>query len=133
MPATTILSLKDRFKTVLDGSALFPDVRVVALPGHTPGQAGLFLSRERMLLAGDGVKNAWEFANRTAPPAFFSQAAALSNYDWVMANATEIVPGHDRPFRLQADGTPVYLTAAADVTLTFFPGPGLEPKAFRLS
>jgi hypothetical protein len=50
-----------------------------------------------------------------------------------LANATEIVPGHDRPFRLQADGTPAYLTAAAEVTLTFFPGPGLNPKAVRLS
>jgi len=132
VPTTTILSLKDRFQTVLDGSELFPDVRVVALPGHTPGQAGLFLSREKILIAGDGVKNAWEFANRMSPPAFFSQAAALRNYDWVTANATEIVPGHDRPFRLQADGTPAYLTAAADVTLTFFPGPGLDPKAVRL-
>ena len=133
VPAATIVSLKDRFQTVLDGSELFPDVRVVALPGHTPGQAGLFLSREKILMAGDGVKNAWEFANRMAPPAFFSKAAALSNYDWVMANATEIVPGHDRPFRLQADGTPAYLTAAAEVTLNFFPGPGLDPKAVRLS
>jgi len=133
VPTATILSLKDRFKTVHDGSELFPDVKVVALPGHTPGQAGLFLSREKILLTGDGVKNAWEFANRMAPPAFFSEAAALSNYDWVMANATEIVPGHDRPFRLQADGTPAYLTPAADITLTFFPGPGLDPKAVRLS
>ena len=132
VPAATIISLKNRFKTVIDGSELFPDVKVVALPGHTPGQAGLFLSREKILLAGDGVKNAWEFANRMAPPAFFSEAAALSNYDWVMANATEIVPGHDRPFRLQADGTPAYLTPAAEVTLNFFPGPGLEPKAVRL-
>ena len=133
VPAATIVSLKDRFQTVLDGSELFPDVRVVALPGHTPGQAGLFLSREKILMAGDGVKNAWEFANRMAPPAFFSQSAALSNYDWVMANATEIVPGHDRPFLLQADGTPAYLTAAAEVALTFFPGPGLDPKEVRLS
>jgi glyoxylase-like metal-dependent hydrolase (beta-lactamase superfamily II) len=133
VPATTILSLKDRFQTVLDGSELFPGVRVVALPGHTPGQAGLFLSREKILIAGDGVKNAWEFANRMAPPAFFSQTAALNNYDWVRAHAVEIVPGHDRPFRLKADGTTAYLAAAADVTLTFFPDPGLEPKAVRLS
>ena len=133
VPATTILSLKDRFQTVLDGNELFPDVRVVALPGHTPGQAGLFLSREKILVAGDGVKNAWEFTSRVAPPAFFSEADALSNYDWVMANAAEIVPGHDRPFRLQADGTPAYLTPATDVTLTFFPGPGLDPKAVCLS
>lgn len=133
VPATMILSLKDRFQTVPDGNELFPDVSVVALPGHTPGQAGLFLSRERILIAGDGVKNAWEFANRMPPPAFFSQAAALNNYDWVRAHAVEIVPGHDRPFRLQADGTTTYLTAAADVTLTFFPDPTLDPKEIHLS
>ena len=133
VPAAMILSLKDRFQTVLDGSEIFPDVRVVALPGHTPGQAGLFLSREKILLAGDGVKNAWELANRMAPPTFYSQAAALGNYDWVLANAAEIVPGHDRPFRLQAGGTTDYLTEAAEVVLTFFPGPGLDPKAVRLS
>ena len=107
-------------------------MHVVALPGHTPGQAGLFLSREKILMAGDGVKNAWEFANGVAPPAFYSQTAALDNYDWVRANAAEIVPGHDRPFRLQADGTPAYISAAADVTLTLFPGPGLDPKEVRL-
>ncbi|MCB2147177.1 MAG: MBL fold metallo-hydrolase [Deltaproteobacteria bacterium] len=133
VPATTILSLKDRFRTVSEGSELFPGVHVVPLPGHTPGQAGLFLSREKILIAGDGVKNAWEFANRMAPPAFFSKEAALGNYDWVRAHAIEIVPGHDRPFRLQADGSTAYLTEAADVTLTFFPGPCLDPKAVRLS
>ena len=68
-----------------------------------------------------------------APPTFYSQAAALGNYDWVLANAAEIVPGHDRPFRLQAGGTTDYLTEAAEVVLTFFPGPGLDPKAVRLS
>ena len=133
VPTTTILDQKDRFRTVLDGSEIFPDVRVVALPGHTPGQCGLFLAREKILVAGDGVKNAWEFANRVAPPTFFSRSAALDNYEWARVNAIEILPGHDRPFRLQKDGTPTYLTAAADVRLMFYPDPVLEPQEIRLA
>lgn len=47
--------------------------------------------------------------------------------------ATEIVPGHDRPFRLEADGSISYLNKAAAVRLTIYPGPGQDPTTVPLS
>ena len=133
MPEAAIRQLQNCFHPVEPGSRIFPGVEVVSLPGHTPGQAGLFLVDEKILLAGDGVKNAWEFCNRIAPPAFFSKAAALQSYDWARANAREIVPGHDRPFRLAPDGGVRYLTEASPVQLTLYPDPEAAPKKISLS
>lgn len=128
VPAAAIHHLRGRLQPVGDGHEIFPGVKVVALPGHTPGLAGLFLARDNILLAADGIKNAWEFVNHQAPPTFGSPQGALKSYDWAKAHAAEIVPGHDRPFRLNADGRIAYLAEAAPVRLTLFPDPAKGPR-----
>ncbi len=133
IPFTTIRHLRDRFHLVQDGSEIFPGLKVVALPGHTPGLSGLFLSGEKILFAGDGVKNSWEFINNVGPSAFYCQKAALKNYDWIRANAIEIVPGHDRAFRLLADGSITSITGAASVKLTHLLNPNDGPRILSLS
>ncbi len=46
-----------RFEAADDGAALAPGVNVVALPGHTPGHAGIILSSggERAFILGDAI------------------------------------------------------------------------------
>jgi glyoxylase-like metal-dependent hydrolase (beta-lactamase superfamily II) len=54
-----------------DLSPLFPGLRVVALPGHTPGQIGLWLEAERVLIGGDVVMNVLPWPRPTLPlPAY---------------------------------------------------------------
>jgi glyoxylase-like metal-dependent hydrolase (beta-lactamase superfamily II) len=97
--------LADRIQTVVDGQELWPGVKVLLLPGHTPGTAGLLLEHEGVVLAGDAIKNAWDFVRNEPPPAFFSAATAPANYARVRGLADTIVPGHDVPFRIRPDGS----------------------------
>lgn len=50
-------AISERTRLVTDGESLAPGVNVIALPGHTPGSAGLVISSgvERALLLGDAI------------------------------------------------------------------------------
>lgn len=50
-------AVADRFKPIEHGESLAPGVDVIALPGHTPGQAGVVLSsgQERAFILGDAI------------------------------------------------------------------------------
>ncbi|RIK09012.1 MAG: hypothetical protein DCC49_07740 [Acidobacteria bacterium] len=52
-----IEAMSERTRLVADGETLAPGVDVIALPGHTPGSAGLVISSgaERALLLGDAI------------------------------------------------------------------------------
>jgi glyoxylase-like metal-dependent hydrolase (beta-lactamase superfamily II) len=109
VPLSLVPFLADRIVTVEDGQEIQPGVKVMVLPGHTPGTCGLVLENEGMLLAGDSIKNAWDFVRNEPPPAFFSAATAPANYARVRELGGTVVPGHDLPFRIGQDGsvTPV--------------------------
>ncbi|RPJ71883.1 MAG: hypothetical protein EHM15_10135 [Desulfobacteraceae bacterium] len=85
-----------------------------------------------MLLAGDGVKNGWEFVRQQPPPCFFSPQAAVESYKRAAAAAAVIVPGHDRPFRIMASGKIDYL-ADTSVNISFFPDPADGPRKITLA
>ncbi len=101
--------LRSRLTPVTDGEYIAEGVRAVLLPGHTPGNMGLVLEELDTLLAGDAVKNGWEFVRGIAPPIFHSSEAALKSYDRVKSLASVVVPGHDRPFRILHHGKIEYL------------------------
>ncbi|MEX0800718.1 MAG: MBL fold metallo-hydrolase [Dehalococcoidia bacterium] len=52
-----IEALADRYEAADGGASLAPGVDVIAMPGHTPGHAGVVLSSgtERAFLLGDGI------------------------------------------------------------------------------
>ena len=100
--------LKERMR-ILTGEAFITDaVKAVSLPGHTPGHMGLFLEHDHVIVAGDAVKNAWEFVHSAAPPPFVSEESSLQTYNKVKSLAKLVIPGHDRPFRLMDDGKVEY-------------------------
>ena len=105
VPHCLMAYLADRIVTVTEGQEILPGVKVMVLPGHTPGTAGLLLEHEGVLLAGDSIKNAWDFVRNEPPPAFFSSATAPANYARVRERAETVLPGHDRPFRIHPDGS----------------------------
>jgi len=108
VPVTLIDMLKERTNTLTGEEYITDAVKAVSLPGHTPGHMGLFLEQESTIVAGDAVKNAWEFVHSAAPPPFVSVESSLHTYNKVKSLAKLVIPGHDRPFRLMDDGRVEY-------------------------
>ena len=123
--------LRPRIRTFVDGEELAPGLRAVLFPGHTPGSSGLWLEEEGVLLAGDAVKNAWDFVRGEPPPSFFSRETAPANYRRMRDLARIIVPGHDRPFEVLPDGAVRYL-ASPGIGLEVYVDPGAPPRHLRL-
>ncbi|MCF8103899.1 MAG: MBL fold metallo-hydrolase [Desulfohalobiaceae bacterium] len=109
VPLTHAALYQDRLIPVEDDQILFPGLRIVHLPGHTPGTMGLYLEQEDILLTSDGVKNAADFLQKRPPPCFYSEAIALESYHRVCSLTNHILPGHDREFILNPDGQIEYL------------------------
>lgn len=108
VPAAMIDLLKERTRTLTGETYITDAVKAVFLPGHTPGHMGLLLEHGHVIVAGDAVKNAWEFVHSAAPPPFVSEELSLQTYDKIKSLAKLVIPGHDRPFRLMDNGKVEY-------------------------
>jgi glyoxylase-like metal-dependent hydrolase (beta-lactamase superfamily II) len=131
VPAIAYPRLAPQLKPFAGEVELLPGLRTVPLPGHTPGMTGLLLEQERVLIAGDGVKNAREFLLRQAPPAFAGREEALQSYARAAAVAQTIIPGHDQPFRLPVREEAAYV-GSYSLELSLSGNPGAEPQTLRL-
>ncbi len=109
VPFSIFDKIAPRIETFTENAEVEPGIRAVDLPGHTPGLCGYLLEKERVLVAGDGVKNAWEFIREEPPPAFGRRDEALESYRRAIALASIIIPGHDRPFRVPVGERVEYL------------------------
>jgi glyoxylase-like metal-dependent hydrolase (beta-lactamase superfamily II) len=79
------------------------NVRVVGTPGHTPGSISAIVDGTdgRTVVAGDAVKNAYEF-RLGKPEVFFGREEdARESISKISKIAEFIVPGHDRPFAIR--------------------------------
>ncbi|MFD7408205.1 MBL fold metallo-hydrolase [Streptomyces sp. NPDC059866] len=129
-PAWTGLLLEQLpVREVADGEELIPGVSVIALPGHSPGSIGVVVQTEagRATITGDALHFAYVARTRRNPLVFWDSDAAARSIDRVLAVSDLIYPGHDRPFRLAADGGIDYLESFA-LTLT-----GLRPDTEGLA
>ncbi|QFG23061.1 MBL fold metallo-hydrolase [Actinomadura sp. WMMB 499] len=75
-------AIADRVETVADGDEVFPGVRVLATPGHTPGHAAYVLESagDRLLALGDSFHSPVQFEHpewRVAVDADHERAAGL--------------------------------------------------------
>jgi glyoxylase-like metal-dependent hydrolase (beta-lactamase superfamily II) len=89
---------KLRLKPVGAECDIAPDVRLVELPGHTPGSIGLLVGRE--ILAGAAVDNARDAARGRVALWFSDSALADASLAKALRSADVVYPGHDRPFRV---------------------------------
>lgn len=102
-----------------DGDEVAPGVRVVHLPGHTPGSIGLAVDTESgtALISGDAVGSAQAAVAGQCPNVFWDAREADASVRRVLDLADSIYPGHDRPFRLGPGKKVQYLTQVRPVTV----------------
>jgi len=103
VPYATVKYFENRFTTFFEGAEIAPDVKTIALPGHTPGVSGLVLTKERVVFTGDAVKNAYDFTHDIPPYAIYDGTLGLESYKRISPVADLIVPGHGRPFKVSGD------------------------------
>jgi N-acyl homoserine lactone hydrolase len=114
---------------IADGDELIPGVGVVDLPGHSAGSIGITVQDGAglSLIAGDALHNAGIALTRQPPLIFWNVGQAQSSIDRALKLADVIYPGHDRPFRLTADGQIEYLRPFSLTITGTLPGrPGLR-------
>ena len=92
---------------------------------------GLLLEELNVLLAGDAVKNGWQFIRGLPPLCFHTTQAALESYAKVRSIAGIVIPGHDRPFRL-LEGDQIEYLGQWSATIDSFADPGAEAKSHTL-
>ena len=128
-PAWTGAALETHtIQEVSDGDELARGVRVIDIPGHSPGSIGLLVESDDGVsgLTGDALHFARIALTGESPLVFFDKTLADASIRKVVAASDVLYPGHDRPFRL-VDGKIVY-TQPFELTLSnLYPGmPGLS-------
>ena len=94
------LAAFDRFVVVHGDTDLVPGVRVLLLPGHTPGLQGVLVETAagRHLIASDGAPHRDNFAREgdLIPPGVHTDvAASLRSLERMRQEASVILPSHD--------------------------------------
>jgi N-acyl homoserine lactone hydrolase len=80
---------------VEEGRELDDGIRVIELPGHTPGCIGLWLEKDKLVIAADALKNAHDLFFRDPGMCFDSRETSVATIDKIAAMAARILPGHD--------------------------------------
>ena len=102
VPITCLPYIQSRRpKLVEEGFYLADGLKIVELPGHTPGCIGLLCEEEGVLIAGDAVKNARDFAFNDPGMCFDSIENGVASLAKAARLADRIVPGHDSPFSIE--------------------------------
>jgi N-acyl homoserine lactone hydrolase len=119
IPEYTARALRKlRLRPVAGDIELACDVRIVELPGHTPGSIGLIVAQQ--LLAGDAVGSAKEAVAERIASCAGGERAATASLKKALAMSEIIYPGHDRPFRV---GPPIAYIADYELRIRLFIDP----------
>ena len=107
--ANTLLGQKVR--AVSGETELEPGVRVIETPGHTRGHISVVVETDggKVCVGGDAMSDAGAIGRGAPAIVFWSEAEARASIQKIIAAANTIYPGHDRPFRVEADGGIAYL------------------------
>ena len=98
-----------RIEEVGEGQVIAEGVRVIELPGHSPGTIGLLAETEAGLagITGDAVHSGPVALSGRTPIVFWNEAQANASVQRAVEVADIIYPGHDGPFRVR-DGQVQY-------------------------
>jgi N-acyl homoserine lactone hydrolase len=93
---------RQKLAEISEGDQLLQGVRVMDMPGHTPGGIGLAVETADGLtvITGDALHHAKLVAIGENPLVFWDRKAAADSIARIVEVADVIVPGHDRAFRV---------------------------------
>jgi len=96
------LAAYPKLKMIDGDTELLPGLTMIETPGHTPGHMSLVAetAKGKIVLAQDAVKYRSEFLTGKADQSIDGDASAAS-IERVASLADIVVPGHDRPFRVE--------------------------------
>jgi len=109
-----------KVRTIAKETELEPGVNLLETPGHTRGHMSVLVQTAGGLvcIGGDAVSDAGSVGRGTPAIIFWSEDEARESVRKVLAAAPVIYPGHDRPFRINADGTTRYLPGVTTLKVT---------------
>lgn len=101
----------DRIVPVEEGYEIEPGVRILHTPGHSVGHISLEVATDDgvAVVTGDALHYATAALTRKNPIVFWDEQQASDSITRVVEMADVIYPGHDRPFRVTAEGSIEYL------------------------
>lgn len=101
-----------------EGYEVMPGVRVLELPGHSPGAIGLEVETPDgiCLVVGDAIHSGKVAQRGRSPLVFFDQEAADASIRRCVQTGHLIYPGHDNPFRIKHGD--IHYSEAFQLTLT---------------
>jgi glyoxylase-like metal-dependent hydrolase (beta-lactamase superfamily II) len=93
-----------RVSAVGEGDQLEPGVRLMAVPGHSPGSMAVLVDTPDGVtgLVGDALPTRASAANLVPRLIFWDEEAARRSARAIVDTCRFIYPGHDRPFRVEA-------------------------------
>ena len=129
-----ILARARKLTTVTDGEELEAGVRVMAVPGHTPGSLAVLVETPDGIagLVGDALpsRNAAMAPVPSAGQVFFDEEAAERSARRIIDTCRVVYPGHDRPFR--AEGGSFHYIQPQSIVFTNLPRDEAGNVAARL-
>ena len=108
--ANTLLT--QNVREVRGETELEPGVRLIETPGHTRGHISVVVETDggTVCVGGDAMSDAGAIGRGAPAIIFWSEADARESIRKIVAAADTIYPGHDRPFRIEANGDITYLS-----------------------
>lgn len=105
---------------VVEGTELEPGVRIVEIPGHTRGTIGVAVDTPEgtAIIASDAFPDAGTVKRGRPYLVFWNEREARESVRKIMGLGSIIYPGHDRPFRINADRSTQYLPGVTTLTVT---------------
>lgn len=104
--AESVEYLKNRRKIMIsqDGEEIYPGMKAIFTPGHTPGGMSLVLDagNEKWVIAGDAVKNRMELLTEKVDMSLNDEDSKQS-ISRIKNTANRVLPGHDCWLRIEND------------------------------
>jgi len=102
---------KMKLELVSDGDEVAEGVSILETPGHTKGHIGVLVDMggEKILVAGDAMSDGGTVARGIPHNVFWDLKDARDSVEKMVDQSKVFYPGHDLPFRLEADNEVSYL------------------------
>ncbi|MGA2989824.1 MAG: MBL fold metallo-hydrolase [Candidatus Korobacteraceae bacterium] len=98
-----------KLRVITEDCELKPGLRIIHVPGHTPGS--IALKMDRIVICGDALKNRWELQGdvptvpaSSGPKSLWSAQAFIKSLEKLTSGADKLYPGHDSPMLRTSSG-----------------------------